>query len=257
MPWRAAGQPWHHEGVGGGVGEQGVGPGMPELFGEDGLRGPVGETFSAALRGAGEALGFDVRYPRAFAPWVDQEWRGRHLIVRWSTIGSQATTTGYRWIAIRIATDRLGSWADEPRPDGDRIEGVRLVLTPRPPSAAGVWTEAPDLSAALWELVSDMCPWGLPDDIDEQEPWVQLHARNDGVIWHVRAQLLDEASLTRMIELLARVADWAETNDATLSDRLGPAPGVVAFRRLEWTIVAGAMVFAALAGLVPLLLAVR
>jgi len=77
------------------------------------------------------------------------------------------------------------------------------------------------------------------------------------VIWHVRAQLLDEASLTRMIELLARVADWAETNDVTLSERLGTAPGVVAFRRMEWTIVAGAMLFAALAGLVPLLLAVR
>jgi hypothetical protein len=236
---------------------QGVGSGVPDLFGEDGLRGPVGETFSAALRGAGEALGFDVRYPRAFAPWVDQEWNGRHLIVRWSTIGSQATTTGYRWIAIRLATARLGSWADEPRPDADRLEGVRLVLTPRPPSAAGVWTEAPGLSAALWDLVTDMCPWGLPDDLDEQQPWVQLHVRNDGVIWHVRAQLLDEDTLTRSIQLLAEVADWAETNDEVLSERLGTAPGVVAFQRLERGIVVWAILLAVLAGFLPLLLAVR
>jgi hypothetical protein len=230
---------------------------MPELFGEDGLRGPVGETFSAALRGAGERLGFDVRYPRAFAPWVDQEWRGRHLVVRWSTIGSQATTTGYRWVAIRLATARLGSWADEPQHDADHIEGVRLLLTPRPPSAAGVWTEDPQLSADLWELASQLCPWGLPDDIDEQQPWVQLHARNDGVVWHVRAQLVDEVTLTRMIELLADVADWAEANDAVLTDRLGRAPGVTAFRRLELSLVLGAVLFAALVAMVPLLLAVR
>jgi hypothetical protein len=236
---------------------QGVGSGMPELFGEDGLRGPVGETFSCALRGAGATLGFDVRYPRAFAPWGDQEWNGRHLIVRWSTIGSQATTTGYRWIAIRLATERLGPWADEPRHDADRLEGVRLVLTPRPPSAAGVWTEAPALSAALWDLATDLCPWGLPDDLAEQQPWVQLHARNDGVIWHVRAQLLDAEKLTRAIRLLSQVADWAETNDAVLSDRLGTSPGVLSFRRLERGVVVAAILLASLAGLVPLLLAVR
>ena len=228
---------------------------MPELFGEDGLRGPVGETFEAALRGAGRALDFEVGYPRAFAPWVDQSWGGRQLVVRWSTIGTQATTTGYRWIAIRLSTTPLGDWADPPRHDADCIEGTRLVITPRPPSAAGVWADDPQLSADLWTFASRLCPWGLPDDLSEQQPWMQLHVRNDGVVWHLRAGLLDASLMAEAVALLARVAAWAETNDEALTARLGTSPGVVPVRRLERTIVLGAVAVTVLVVLVPLLLA--
>jgi hypothetical protein len=224
----------------------------PPLFAEDGLRGPVGETFGAALHQAGERLGFAVHYPQWNLHWVDQTWRGRQLLVRWSPVGVQAVHTGYRWIAVRLSTTRLGTWADPPEHDADQIEGVRLIITPRPPTASGVWAEDARLSADLWAFLTRLCPWGPADDIEQQRPWAQLHVRNDGVVWNLRAGLLTEALLTEAIELLARIAAWAETNDATLTARLGRASGTTSIRRIRRTITAVAIIVTTAAVLIGL-----
>ena len=84
---------------------------------------------------------------------------------------------------------------------------------------------------------------------------MQLHVRNDGVVWHLRAGLLDASLMAEAVALLARVAAWAETNDEALTARLGTSPGVVPVRRLERTIVLGAVAVTVLVVLVPLLLA--
>ena len=197
---------------------------------DDGIRGPVGESFGAALHAAGAARDFGVGYPKTFGHWVDQPWRGRHLTIRWSPYGAQGRTTGYRWITIRMSTTTLGLWADPPTHDADKIMGVGLPVTPDPPSERGTWADEPQLSADIWAFAMRMAPHGHPS---EQPRFTVLQARNDGVVWHLRASRLDPDRLIEAIDVLERVALYAERNDAALVARLGRAKGVREHRRFE------------------------
>ncbi|MBX3188599.1 MAG: hypothetical protein KF819_16400 [Labilithrix sp.] len=68
-------------------------------------------------------------FPSALGWFVRQPWRGRELTIRWSTIGARARTTGYRWIAIRIGTSRLGVWANPPKAfQTDSVEGAPVDI---------------------------------------------------------------------------------------------------------------------------------
>lgn len=208
---------------------------------DDGLRGPVGERFAAALFEVGRRLGVSVSYPTLVDPWVNEACRNRELLVRWSTMGAQARTTGYRWIAVRISAGPLGVWANPPsRHDAERIQGVRLPLTPLPPSTQGTWADDPILSADLFRFASRVMPPGADAEVATLERWLKLHVRNDGVVWHLRATRLDATLLAESIELLYRVASYAETHDAALSARLGEAAGVTRHRNLELFLMVGA-----------------
>lgn len=194
----------------------------PDTNGDDGLRGPVGEQVGVALLAVGEALGFRVRYPTAFAPWVDQPWDGRHLTIGRSSIGLPAATTGCRWITIELTRPDEGSASGRSlTTDGDRsgddAVGHRLALDPRGPGLADDWIDDPPLGSDLWSFASRLCPWGLSDDPTDQDPWVQLHVRPDGVAWTLRAVLLDEALLAQAISLLGRVAAWVDVRGETLA----------------------------------------
>jgi hypothetical protein len=204
---------------------------------DDGIGGPVGDTFRAALVEAGARLGF-APMPARGSTWVDQDWHGRRLLVDRSTYGAHGTTTGYRWISVRLSTSRLGVWADPPTRTSGRIVGVEVPLAAGPPSPTGFWRDDPQLLADLWTFTLGRLPHGDPD---ERPLWVLLAAGNDFVVWHLRASVLDGPGLSAAVQLLERVAGYAEANDAALTARLGADRGAVAHRRLELQLALGAI----------------
>lgn len=200
---------------------------------DDGLRGPVGDQFRMALIEAGQRLELDLQgLDRVTSfigslEWIDQPWHGRALTVRAATYGVDGVTTGQRWILVRIRTTiRLGIWADPMMRSNSPLEGVGLPVTAEPVGPRGTWADEPSLSEDLWTYAAQ-----LPEGA------AVLQVRNDAVLWQLRASALDGERLTDAIRLLERVADYAETHDAALSERLGRADGVTGWRRFETAFV--------------------
>lgn len=218
---------------------------------DDGIGGPVGRSFRAALVETGTALGFRSAVDSP-STWVDQVWHGRRLRIDRSTYGAHGLTTGYRWVAVRLSTSRLGVWADPPTRTAGRIVGVEIPLGPGPSAPTGFWWDDPALLADLWAFTLGRLPHGDPD---ERPLWVLLTAGNDFVAWHVRASVLDGPALTQAVILLDRVADHVERHDAALTARLGPNAGAVAHRRLELLLALGAVMIVAVISIVVLALA--
>ncbi|WP_183093810.1 hypothetical protein [Nocardioides stalactiti] len=200
---------------------------------DDGLRGPVGQRFAHALAVAGQRLELDVRgLDRvddffSSVEWIDQEWRGRRLTVRVATYGAAGTTTGYRWVVVRLETKvRLGRWADPVMRSNSPLEGIFLPVTLDPVGEQGTWADDPALSEDLGAYAEPM-----------PEGFVALQVRNDAVLWQLRASAMDGDRLTAAILLLDRVAGYAEQHDAALSQRLGRAAGVTGWRTFELAFV--------------------
>src|SRR5688572_10268016 len=111
---------------------------------EDGIDGPAGQTFGAALMAVAAQKGFVATFPSFLGWFVRQPWQGRELVIRWSTIGAKARTTGHRWIAIRLTTSPLGVWANPPKAfQNDSVEGVGLPVGPPPGSPTGFYAHDP------------------------------------------------------------------------------------------------------------------
>lgn len=200
---------------------------------DDGIDGPVGHSFGAALAAVASEKGFVASFPAALDVFVRQPWRGRELTIRWSSIGARARTTGYRWIAIRLTTSRLGVWANPPKVlQTDSVEGADIPLGPPPGSPTGFYAQDPRLLEAMWGFVARALPAGAPTDHETVACWLRLHARNDAVIWHVRAQRITPALLSEALDLLAWFATYGERFDAYLSSR-GPSPSVTRARNFQ------------------------
>lgn len=201
---------------------------------DDGVTGPVGQQFATALTEASAARGFSA-VPVGIIPrnWVSQAWQGRELVIGPSPIGSRAMTTGYRWIAIRLSTRRLGPWANPPSLHGDPAVGVGLPLGPPPGNPTGFYADDPRLLDWMASFVPRVLPPGYPFRSDVTDCWIRLHARNDAVVWHVRAQRLNGPLLVEAIDLLAAVAGYGEAFDQRLTLRLGEASGVTRHRNVE------------------------
>jgi hypothetical protein len=163
--------------------------------------------------------------------WVDGPWHGRRLTIRVGTFGAQGRTTGYRWIVVRLTTTRrLDEWTDVAMRSHGEWEGIGLPVTPDAVGPRGTWADEPELSARLWAFAERVLPHHHPS---EQPRFAVLQARNDAVLWQLRASRLDAQALTDAILLLEQVATYAEGNDAALTARLGRAAGVKTTRRLE------------------------
>jgi len=227
--------------------------GEPDYTGhdqEDGIRGAVGQRFGQALAAAAEARGFVAAIPGMFpGSWVSQPWQGRELVIGPSPVGGQAMSTGYRWIAVRLSTTkRLGVWANPPSLAGDPSLGVGLALGPPTPTPTGIYADDPRLLEAVARFAVRVVPPGFPFRRDVTDAWVRLHARNDALIWHLRAQRLDGPLLIEALDLLVAFARYAETFDERLAARLGEASGVTRHRNVE-RVVIGIVLAVVLAGL--------
>lgn len=221
---------------------------------DDGIGGPAGPAFGAALEAAAAARGFTVSgYPRLWAPWVDEPWHGRTLTVRAGSFGARGRTTGHRWVVVRLSTHvRLGPWADVALPGQMELEGTGLILHPQPPTPRGVWADDPELGEALWALAARVAP-GPPERYEDTTSWLHLQVRPDAVLWQLRASRIDATALVEALDLLERVAGYAEAHDAALSARLDRAPGVDRGRAITFVALAvTAVVLAALLGAVAL-----
>lgn len=209
---------------------------------DDGIRGPAGDVFRPALRDAALQLGVAAAAEEPLggwlehAPWIDEQWRGRWLTIGPSTYGAQGRTTGCRWVVIRLfTTTRLGVWAEPGGRSISPLEGVGLPVTPLAVGPAGTWADDPPISDALWAFAERLLPHRHPS---EQPRFAVLQVREDAVLWQMRLSRLDREAIVDAVELLGRVADYAERHDGALSARLGRPKGVTTIRRIELAVIA-------------------
>lgn len=214
---------------------------MVDTAAEDGSRAPhVAEQVRVALAGAGAARGFAV----AERPgrWVDATWRGRRLLVLDSPYAGDAPTSGPRGVAIGLSTRSRGRWRGAPAARGSAVLGAALPLSPVGPGPDGTWADDPGLAAELWWFAERLLPTDAARDQAGVDAVVQLHARPDAVVWHLRADAVHPHVVVEALDLLEQVAVYGEADDEHPDGSAQPSgPGM---RVLITRVLAGLVILA-------------